>query len=221
MTIAILDHPGNPGFPTYWHARGYGLFAANPLGQAVFSEGKEKLNFTLKRGQNQLFRYRVLIADRAAHARTRWKSSTRPGSKKPYDDEARATHDDPSFDDDAPVRRACRCSAAPRSPWPSRSPRRRRPRTRRPRRPAGKVDALELYQAKCQACHMADGNSQVMPNMSFADGVWVHGSTLKEVQTTITNGVPGTAMVAWKEQLTPAEITALAKFVRKFDKKLK
>ena len=65
VTIAILDHPGNPGFPTYWHARGYGLFAANPLGQAVFSEGKEKLDFTLKRGQNQLFRYRVLIADKA------------------------------------------------------------------------------------------------------------------------------------------------------------
>jgi len=31
----------------------------------VFSEGKEKLNFIVKRGQNQLFRYRVLIADRA------------------------------------------------------------------------------------------------------------------------------------------------------------
>jgi hypothetical protein len=65
VTIAILDHPGNPGYPTYWHARGYGLFAANPLGQAVFSEGKEKLGFLLKRGQNQLFRYRVLIADKA------------------------------------------------------------------------------------------------------------------------------------------------------------
>jgi len=65
VTIAILDHPGNPGYPTYWHARGYGLFAANPLGQAVFSEGMEKLNFIVKRGQNQLFRYRVLIADRA------------------------------------------------------------------------------------------------------------------------------------------------------------
>jgi len=86
---------------------------------------------------------------------------------------------------------------------------------------AGKVDALELYTTKCQACHMADGNSQIGPNMSFADGVWAHGSTLKEVQATITNGVPSTAMIAWKEQLTPAEITALAKFVRKFDKKLK
>jgi hypothetical protein len=64
VTIAILDHPGNPGFPTYWHARGYGLFAANPLGQAIFSDGKEKLGFVIKRGQSQLFRYRVLIADK-------------------------------------------------------------------------------------------------------------------------------------------------------------
>jgi mono/diheme cytochrome c family protein len=84
-----------------------------------------------------------------------------------------------------------------------------------------KVDALEVYQQKCQACHMADGNSQIMPNMSFADGVWKHGSTVKAVTTTITNGVPGTAMVAFKEQLSPAEIAALARFVRKFDKKLK
>ena len=87
--------------------------------------------------------------------------------------------------------------------------------------PAGKVDAQALYEAKCQACHLADGNSQLMPNMSFADGVWVHGATVKEVTTTITNGVPGTAMVAFKEQLSAAEIAALAKFVRKFDKKLK
>jgi mono/diheme cytochrome c family protein len=83
------------------------------------------------------------------------------------------------------------------------------------------VDAKAVYEAKCQVCHMADGNSQIMPNMSFADGVWKHGSTLKQVQATITNGVTGTAMVPWKEQLTPAEIAALAKFVRKFDKKLK
>jgi hypothetical protein len=64
VTVAMFDHPGNPGFPTYWHARGYGLFAANPLGQAAFSNGKERLAFALKRGQNQLFRYRVLVADR-------------------------------------------------------------------------------------------------------------------------------------------------------------
>ncbi len=61
LTLAILDHPKNPGFPTYWHARGYGLFAANPLGQEVFSNGKEKLNFTLEPQQSTTFRHRILI----------------------------------------------------------------------------------------------------------------------------------------------------------------
>ena len=61
ITLAILDHPKNVGFPTYWHARGYGLFAANPLGQEVFSNGKEKLDFTLEPKQSVTFRYRLLI----------------------------------------------------------------------------------------------------------------------------------------------------------------
>lgn len=61
ITLAILDHPKNPGYPTYWHARGYGLFAANPLGQEVFSNGKEKLNFALEAKQSVTFKYRVLI----------------------------------------------------------------------------------------------------------------------------------------------------------------
>jgi hypothetical protein len=61
VTIAILDHPTNVGFPTYWHARGYGLFAANPLGQKVFSHGKEQLNLRLEPGEARTFRYRVLI----------------------------------------------------------------------------------------------------------------------------------------------------------------
>ena len=48
VVLLMLDHPKNPGYPTYWHARGYGLFAANPLGQAALSNGKETLNFALQ-----------------------------------------------------------------------------------------------------------------------------------------------------------------------------
>jgi hypothetical protein len=62
INLVIVDHPKNVGYPTYWHARGYGLFAANPLGQAVFSKGKETLNLKLKTGESTTFRYRVLIA---------------------------------------------------------------------------------------------------------------------------------------------------------------
>jgi hypothetical protein len=61
-SIVIIDFPGNPGYPTYWHARGYGLFAANPLGQKVFSKGKETLNFSLKQDKSVTFRYRIVIA---------------------------------------------------------------------------------------------------------------------------------------------------------------
>ena len=61
LTIGIIDHPSNVGYPTYWHARGYGLFAANPLGRKIFSNGKEELNFTLKPGASTTFRYRFVI----------------------------------------------------------------------------------------------------------------------------------------------------------------
>ena len=61
ITLALLDHPGNPGYPTYWHARGYGLFAANPLGQKALSNGRDELNFALEPGKSATFRHRLLI----------------------------------------------------------------------------------------------------------------------------------------------------------------
>jgi hypothetical protein len=59
VVLLMLDHPKNPGYPTYWHARGYGLFAANPLGQAALSGGKETLDFALAPGASATFRYRL------------------------------------------------------------------------------------------------------------------------------------------------------------------
>ena len=74
LSVAIIDHQGNPGYPTYWHARGYGLFAANPLGQSIFSNGSESMNFRLAKGQSATFRYRIVIAagnDRLSTGRIR------------------------------------------------------------------------------------------------------------------------------------------------------
>jgi hypothetical protein len=68
VTVAILDHPSNPGFPTHWHARGYGLFAANPLGEHDFTAGKKDFNLTLEPGKGTTFRYRVLILNGPAQA---------------------------------------------------------------------------------------------------------------------------------------------------------
>jgi len=68
VTIAMLDHPSNPNFPTYWHARGYGLFAANPLGRKVFDEKQPEVTVTLEPGASTTFRHRVLILGGKASA---------------------------------------------------------------------------------------------------------------------------------------------------------
>jgi hypothetical protein len=65
-TIAIFDHPGNVGYPTYWHARGYGLFAANPLGRHAFDPKLPPLNYTLEKGQSATFLYRIVFYTYAA-----------------------------------------------------------------------------------------------------------------------------------------------------------
>jgi len=62
VALVIIDHPSNVGYPTYWHARGYGLFAANTLGQKVFSKGENELNFSLKKGESVTFKYRLVVA---------------------------------------------------------------------------------------------------------------------------------------------------------------
>ena len=60
--LVIIDHPDNVGYPTYWHARDYGLFAANTLGQKIFSNGEKELNFSLNKGETATFRYRLVVA---------------------------------------------------------------------------------------------------------------------------------------------------------------
>ncbi len=67
-TIAIFDHPGNPGYPTYWHARDYGLFAANPLGRDNFDPRQPAMNYTLNQGDTATFRYLVVFYPRAVTA---------------------------------------------------------------------------------------------------------------------------------------------------------
>lgn len=62
VALAIIDHPENVGYPTYWHARDYGLFAANTLGQKVFSKGEKELNFSLEKGETATFKYRLVVA---------------------------------------------------------------------------------------------------------------------------------------------------------------
>jgi hypothetical protein len=62
VVLVICDHPKNPGHPTYWHARGYGLFAANPFGPKAYSNGKDpERPYSLPAGQSTVLRHRLAI----------------------------------------------------------------------------------------------------------------------------------------------------------------
>jgi len=66
--IAILNYKPSTNYPTYWHARNYGLFAANPLGQEAF-QTKLKVSdpkpfaLTLEPGESAHFNFYIVIYD--------------------------------------------------------------------------------------------------------------------------------------------------------------
>lgn len=64
--IVILNHPTSTNSPTYWHARGYGCFSVNPLGQLDFQKelkvpDPKPFDLKVKQGQKALFKYRVIV----------------------------------------------------------------------------------------------------------------------------------------------------------------
>jgi hypothetical protein len=60
--IAILNHPSSFRYPTYWHVRTYGLFAANPFGWHNFRGSNEyDGSYTLPLGKSMTLHYRVLL----------------------------------------------------------------------------------------------------------------------------------------------------------------
>jgi methane monooxygenase PmoA-like len=62
LGIAVFDHPGNLRAPTYWHARGYGLLAANPFGVRQFTrDRRQNGSYAIPAGSALTLRYRVLI----------------------------------------------------------------------------------------------------------------------------------------------------------------
>jgi hypothetical protein len=62
VCVALLDHPSNPRHPTWWHARDYGLFAANPFGVHDFDGAAPGTgDLELASGERLVFRYRLLV----------------------------------------------------------------------------------------------------------------------------------------------------------------
>lgn len=61
LGIAILNHPSSFRYPTHWHVRTYGLFAANPWGLGDFTGNKQDGSHKMKKGESLSLRYRVIF----------------------------------------------------------------------------------------------------------------------------------------------------------------
>jgi Methane oxygenase PmoA len=61
--IAMINHPLSFRYPTTWHVRTYGLFAANPFGWHDFGRA-ERGDYTIPAGQAITFSYRVVLHER-------------------------------------------------------------------------------------------------------------------------------------------------------------
>jgi len=72
-----------------------------------------------------------------------------------------------------------------------------------------------IFESNCVACHMADGGGGIGPNLT--DLNWILGGGIKNVFHTISEGGrDGKGMIAWKQNLKPAEIAQVASYVLTF-----
>lgn len=68
----------------------------------------------------------------------------------------------------------------------------------------------EVFKEKCVACHLAEGQGLVGPNLT--DNFQIHGTTRMDIYKTVRGGIAGTAMIAWSDQLSEKDVLAVAAY---------
>lgn len=66
VSVALIEHPDNPNYPGWSHARGYGLFAINNLGGRSFDKNAKEVRIPLNKGEKITFAYKIMIKDGTA-----------------------------------------------------------------------------------------------------------------------------------------------------------
>ncbi len=70
----------------------------------------------------------------------------------------------------------------------------------------------KTYGRNCVACHGAVGQGNAIgPNL--VDNYWLHGGDIKNVFTSISEGIPNKGMISWKSQLSPTDIRDVSIYI--------
>jgi len=81
----------------------------------------------------------------------------------------------------------------------------------RSRDPSAVTRGKAVFSQFCASCHTDDGRGLVGPNLT--DEFQKHGRTRVDLLQTVSQGVTGTAMVAWAETLSPDKLLDVVVFV--------
>jgi len=74
------------------------------------------------------------------------------------------------------------------------------------------ASGAKIFSRQCVACHKADAGGLIGPNLT--DDYWLHGGDIKSVYRTISEGVPGTTMIAWKASISAEDMAALSNYIK-------
>lgn len=73
------------------------------------------------------------------------------------------------------------------------------------------ANGAKIFATRCASCHTEDGHGLIGPNLT--DNYQLHGDSRMDIYNTVSNGVQGTAMLAWGEQMPATDIVAVSAFV--------
>jgi cytochrome c oxidase cbb3-type subunit 3 len=68
----------------------------------------------------------------------------------------------------------------------------------------------EIFKSNCMACHGAQGQGVIGPNLT--DAYWIHGGRPSQMARTVSGGVPDKGMPTWKGALGDTQIRQVVAF---------
>ncbi|MEI6899612.1 MAG: cbb3-type cytochrome c oxidase N-terminal domain-containing protein, partial [Bacteroidota bacterium] len=77
--------------------------------------------------------------------------------------------------------------------------------------PASLEAGKAVYDKFCVACHLAQGQGKIGPNL--CDTFAIHGCDFKSILKTVAFGYPEKGMIAWKAQLSKDDIVKVSSFI--------
>ena len=77
---------------------------------------------------------------------------------------------------------------------------------------AGAAAGKEIFTKTCVACHLAEGQGSVGPNLT--DEYWIHGGGVKDIFKTIKYAYPDKGMQSWQTTYSPVQMQQLATYIR-------